>query len=467
MLRKFTTFLTSFICLLHLILIVGCEKRPDVPELPNFDELAAIPEKPSESLSVHIYVDATLSMQGFTVPGTTHYSSIFTKLESAITTGWSHGKAEFYRFGIQVEQIFDRTTYLKAKTPDFYEDTDINLETRIQEVIDYDIKRIMGNEISNTTDEDQEGDINPDQEISEDRKVSHLAVIVTDLFQDQSDINLLVAQLKDKYIKNNLEVGLLGIRSQFDGIVYDMGHGQDPLPHKSEQGKPDTYRPFYLLVLGKYSDIYNYFEQLKKSDYPDAQGIIFSRYLINSLMSFDEAVIKEEGLNPNTFTDRSYSHLKQYAIVKKSEQTKIIANQKYFPIPYAMSFDLNMLEDSISAKHKRGDQTEVNHAAQNILKVTSSVIDNNQENELSVEFKLLRKSLPNINSVFLYEVTLKPTIDSFVAPVWCKSWDMGVDMNLKRDGSRTLNLVNFVRDLSKITAQTHNPIVGKYYFLIK
>ena len=83
-----------------------------------------------------------------------------------------------------------------------------------------------------------------------------LAVIVTDLFQDEGDINRLVAQLKEKYLQKELAVGLLGIRSQFDGTVYDAGINVPPIDHQGD-------RPFYLLVLGRHADIAYYFDQIK------------------------------------------------------------------------------------------------------------------------------------------------------------------------------------------------------------
>ena len=82
---------------------------------------------------------------------------------------------------------------------------------------------------------------------------------MTDLFQDRRDVNLLVSQLKDKYIKNGLEVGLLGLRSEFNGKVYNLG--TTPILYRSTPDNPETFRPFYLLVLGRHADIAHYFDR--------------------------------------------------------------------------------------------------------------------------------------------------------------------------------------------------------------
>ena len=142
---------------------------------------------------------------------------------------------DFFRFGEQVESI-NRNTYLQAGSVDFYEDENIYRETFIQKIIDYEDQLVSEQmkapnrpealtetEVSSTPKESTEA-VTPTEEVNESRKEGRLVVIVTDLFQDRGDINLLVTQLKEKYIKKGLEVGLFGLRSQFDGTVYDTGY---------------------------------------------------------------------------------------------------------------------------------------------------------------------------------------------------------------------------------------------------
>ena len=255
-----------------------------IPEFQN-DTFDITPGDISDRLIARICFDATLSMQGFVVPRSTRYTQMCPYLESVIVSGWRDGKVDFFRFGEQVESI-DRGTYLKAGSVDFYDDKNINRETFIQKIIDYEDQLDGGQmEASKISEASTE-------EVNESRKENRLVVIVTDLFQDNSDINLLVNQLKGK-IKNGFEVGLFGLRSQFDGTVYDTGIGEAPMPYQSDPKDPETFRPFYLLVLGRYADIAHYFDRLKANN-PDAKTIIFSRYLVSPLLSFDGAKIKTE-----------------------------------------------------------------------------------------------------------------------------------------------------------------------------
>ena len=428
----------------------------------------------SDKLVARIYFDATLSMQGFVVPNSTHYARICPYLESVIVSGWRDGKVDFFRFGEQVEPI-DRNTYLQAGHADFYEQEHIYRETFIQKVIDYEDQLARNKtegitisevstemEVPNTPEELTET-VPPTEEVNAEKKEGELVIIVTDLFQDKGDINLLVAQLKEKYIKNGIKVGFFGLRSQFDGTVYDTGIGQAPLPYRSNPNNPETFRPFYLLVLGKHTDIAHYFDRLKLNGFTEAKTIIFSQYLVSPLLSFEEASISPKNLNEMTHVSSEDPRLKQYEIVRSSDPAKISAEGlAYNPLRHAMFFDSNTFDASVIAKCKLDPNgvDEVSQEAQECLQVTSTLSENEDGNKLSVAFSLQSSSLES--AVYLYKVTLSPKIDSYRAPEWCSKWDMGNE----RNGAKTLNLVNFVRDLSQVTAREHLPIIAKFHCYI-
>ena len=450
--------LSIYLCL--FIFLTGCDKNrmgiPDPPEpLPGLPSI-------SDRLVTRIYFDATLSMQGFVVPGSTHYTQICPYLESVIVSGWRDGKVDFFRFGERVESI-DRSTYLQAGYESFYEQAHIFRRTYIEEVIRHEEQVNVQMEANRTPEGTAETDVNdtpeatqesatPTETVNARKKEAQLVIIVTDLFQDDSDITLLIDHLKGKYIKKGREVGLFGLRSQFDGTVYDIGIGE---------GSSLRYRgtrPFYLLVLGRHADIAHYFDRLKVNN-PDAKTIIFSRYLVNPLVSFDGASIdKLDNLNNTTSISSEDPRLKQYEIVRSSEPAKISAKLKYEPLPHAMSFDTDTFKSFISAKHAPLGKTEINRDAQKCLEVISTLSKSEGDrNELRVDFSLDSPSLPG-KAVYLYEVTLKPGIDTYRAPDWCSEWDM----ENRRDGSKTLNLVNFVRDLSQVTARMYPPKIAQF-----
>ena len=460
-----------YLCFFIFLTSCGTDKDPGIPEFQP-DTSDTTPGDISDKLVARIYFDATLSMQGFVVPGSTRYTRIHPYLESVIVSGWTDGKADFFRFGEQVEDI-DRDTYLQVGTVDFYEDENINRETFIQKIIDHEDQLISNQrEESNTPQKSTEPEISdtpeesakiviPSEEVKESKKESRLVVIVTDLFQDKSDINLLVTQLKEKFIKNGREVGLFGLRSQFDGEVYDTGIGQAPIIHRSDPNNSKTFRPFYLLVLGRHADIAHYFDLLKANN-PDAKTIIFSRYLVDPLLSFEGAAIEPpENLNNDTIARNPDPRLKEFRVTTKDKPSKISATLEYVLLPHVMSFDSDTLEAFVVAEHKLIGKTKINREAQECMNVKSETSENEDGNKLSVDFSLASKDLQN--AIYLYEVTLRPGIDSYRAPGWCSTWDMGAG----RDGSKTLNLVNFVRDLSQVTARMHRPKIAQFHCYIR
>ena len=455
-----TNLLLFSIYLCFFLFLTSCTNRP-IPPAPLIDDIPEHPPGPiSENLVARIYFDATLSMQGYVVPGSTRYTQMCRYLESVIVSGWENATVDFFRFGEQVEPI-DRSTYLNLSRTGFYENSRIFRETFIQKIIDYEAQ-LAHDEVENsvTTEESTETATSPEETNNKSEK-SPLVVIVTDLFQDNRDLTVLVKQLKEQYIQKGYEVGILGLRSEFDGTVYDLGDA--PLPYRSTPENPETYRPFYLLVLGMHADIEHYFDRLTENGFPDAQTIIFSRYLVSPLLSFDGAKIDNlENLNRDTIAEKPDPRVKEYRITKKNIPSKISAKLKLKLLPHVMQFKSETFDDLITVKHSPNGKPDVTQKAKNCLKVTSTLLKNDDGNELSVEFSLDSQSLPD-KRIYLYEVILRPGIDTFKEPEWCSDWDMRDE----RNGAKTLNLVNFVRDLTHVTTRMHQPIIAKFYCYIE
>ena len=344
-------------------------------------------------------------------------------------------KPNFFGLAHKLNQLIGLPT-LQVASPEFYDDREINQETLIQKVIDYEPEKGADFDEANS-----------------------LVVIVTDLFQAKNDVNLLVAQLKERYLRKDLAVGLLGVRSQFDGIIYDIGLGSDPVPYRSDMENPKSFRPFYLLVLGRYPNIAHYFDRLTASGVPEVQTVIFSRHLVNSLVSSESASIGpiENLVLVESLVRPPDARLKQFRIRTNSDTAKFSATLKYTPLPHAMSFDLNPLKSVVIAKQASAGQTTDSPAAQKCLEVSPVL----STNEMTVNVSIVSRDLPR--GIYLYEVILSPKIDGYRLPIWCADWDMGQDF----DGSRTRNLGNFVGTLSQATAQVHQPKIAKLYFYIQ
>lgn len=459
-----TSFILFLIYLCSLVFMTGCGGCGGINDnqVPEFlsDDADIFDSEISEKLVARIYFDATLSMQGFVVPGSTRYTQMCRHLESVIVSGWQNGTVDFFRFGELVEDI-DRNTYLNVTHRDFYQNRNINLVTSIQKVLDSE-DRLVSNQIEESSNPDEPIEIPITPEVVNNSKGGiPLVIIVTDLFQDRQDINLLVKRLKEQYIQKDLEIGFLGIRSEFAGKVYDIDGGS--LSYGEPPDDPKI-RPCYLLVLGRHADIKHYFDLLLEEILPERlppepHAIIFSRYLVKPLLSFDGAEITKENLN-----QRQNPRMKQYEIRRRSIPAKISATLKnYELLPYVMDFESDtIMSSSINAWYAPRGETQSSPIAVECLQVTSKHSRDEDSNDLRVDFILASESLPR-RAVYLYEVTLKPNVDTFQVPDWCSEWDMGK----KRDGAKTLNLANFVQGILTATARTHEPKIATFHFYIK
>lgn len=445
-------FTQLYIGLWMSLAILSCDDGSDkcIPDLPTqFDQSNMNLERASQALSAHIFVDTTASMKGFTVPGSTNYTRALPYLESAVLTGWVDSTIKFFRFGTWVEPI-DRTTFIKLRFSKSYSD-EIGLKTFIQKAVDY---------------ESQESRENTGkQDAPKDGRASRLVVILSDLFQSDSDFNLLVRLFKEKYLKNNLSVGILGFRSEFDGFIYDLGPGLGPRKYKSETGNPDSFRPVYLLALGRHEDIAYYFDTVTAAVSLDAKTIIFSPFLTDRLLTFEDTTLSDvDSLIQDDITGSEHNpRLKQLQLVGNPDSAKFSTQLKIVPIPHTMFSELDQIEAKVLAKRCVENRTEVSTEAQACLDIKTSLT----QDAIKLDANLTPKSLPH-NGVFLYEVTLRPDLTGFRVPEWCSTSPNGWDMGLEFDGSRTLNLSNLVNSLSMTTLQIHQPIiVGKLYFYLQ
>ena len=226
MLKKVLSIL--FLTVLALALI-GCSGKkgakgptpspsPSPASSNDFTYLEKMPV--TKNLSVTVYVDGTASMAGYTNKNS---PSVFkTLLKNSlleILDKWDNHKIEFVRFGDRDEKF--KIEESKFEKEDFYEDKD----TRLDEVI-------------NKTDN------------------KNLSIIITDLFQTNQHYTSLSNALETKCFgdQSDRSFAIIGVKSQFKGKIYDIAN-HAPIEYNSVEGNVATYRPFYMLVIGKDADV--------------------------------------------------------------------------------------------------------------------------------------------------------------------------------------------------------------------
>ncbi|MBK8464914.1 MAG: hypothetical protein IPL32_03705 [Chloracidobacterium sp.] len=402
---------------------------------------------PNPNLQTDVFIDATLSMQGYAVDGSlSFYQQSIPMLERAVIK--NGGQISFHKFGTEIIDLPGRS-YGDAGQKAFYADGSINKKTLIEKVIDR---------------------ANPEA----------LTIIVTDLFQERADINQLSEKIKSKFISNNLAVGILGIRSQYNGRIFDVGTNNYSFGYSST-GESKTFRPFYLLALGTHSDIARYFDTLvavEMSGFPDKQQVIFSKFLTAQPATWAKSKITEtKGVNEVNgvlvSSQRGELSYKEFKVKGNLPVGTISAEIPYRPLANTVAFE--HLQPSIeaftcsSSDKKAGNadavgQTIPNPAIAPALRITGELV-NNEKIGLKLEIEAKRL---DPKAICGYHVILRPA--SYLMPAWIDDWNMtGEQVETWHrdagtfDGSKTYNLAPFLQTLWETNRQVNNPKVADFY----
>ena len=408
---------------------------------------------PTDALKVDLYFDATLSMQGFTLtesPST--YQQVIPVLERAVIEGWGGGEASFFKFGNETAPLPGRT-FLDAAKPQFYSDSKYNKRTFIERVIDQ---------------------AQPD----------HLTVIVTDLFQDNADVNQLSAKLKNKFIAPGLAVGVLGIRSQFQGKVYDVGADNYSFSYKSSD-KPQTGRPFYLLAFGSHANIAHYFSTLERSginNFPERHALILSQFLTAQPTPFASAKLKTgNGISEISSSNvvaqsKQQARIKAFRIIKGKSEAEFGTDWPYEPLAYVVEHSAELEPELTCWKGEPAGTKELspvaNQAAQKALYVKAKLLsDTGAFNKLQFQAHLNVKEMPSAG-VYAYRIVLRPVNPTL--PAWVNDWNLrdgeiaaGRVKATEFNGAKTYNLANFLNTLSGAVSSTRQREAGELYLYIQ
>jgi len=192
------------------------EKKPATTTQTTTKPVAAVPAR----LDADIYIDGTYSMSGYVKGNTnTAYMNAVKALESTIKSNWKDESVSFIKFG-DSNKALTREQFLAFEKVDFYQEKDTSLQKVVNSL--------------------------------DDKKLS---VIVTDLFQTNQDIESVGYALKEKcFTKEGKAVGIIGVKSQFDGVIYDIGRNLSSQEYKST-GDASSYRPFYMVLIGNEKDV--------------------------------------------------------------------------------------------------------------------------------------------------------------------------------------------------------------------
>jgi len=404
-------------------------------------------------LKVDLFFDATLSMEGFVLTqSSSYYQQTIPLLERGVIEGWKGGQVSFHKFGDDIAPLTGRK-YLDAAKREFYSDSKYNKKTFIERVIDR-------------------------------AELDHLTIIVTDLFQDNADVNQLSEKLKQKFIAHGLAIGVLGIRSQYEGTVYDVGADNYTFAYRTKE-KPETGRPFYLLAFGSHANIAHYFDTLQSSGinaFPESHVFILSQFLTAQPAPFTSAKLKTADriseVSPSNLLTPGYTgdQLKAFKITKGKTEAHFSTEWAYQPLPDALEYSSNLQSHVESWKGEDTGAKELilseNEPANSALNVVATLTPENPPfSQLQIRADLKVSAIP-VAGIYLYRVRLRP--GRYALPGWVSEWNMR-DPEIKawhlhpRDfnGAKTYNLENFLGTLQGAVLGATPPEVGDIYFYVR
>ncbi|MEM9272880.1 MAG: hypothetical protein AAGA80_07945 [Cyanobacteria bacterium P01_F01_bin.143] len=407
----------------------------------------SLANKRSDIIKLEIQVDGTESMQGFVKNDRkSRYEQTLELLDVIATASWSRDKStiDYYRFGTKRQGI-SKQTYINAQKPNFYNVGGVFRDGQIIAAI-------------------------PPS------SANKLSIIVTDLYQTDADISSVIGKLKGEYLQKDYAVGILGIKSEFNGQVYDIGVRKLDRPYNTKGKKTEQFRPFYLIMLGSYQNIVYYFEQLQQESkglIEPEQFIIFYPRVIESTSAFDlDGFPSKLPQGQNVLRKISTFNNRQVIgkiIDKRSTMALLLQEDaagnyeinntiSYFPSSYTLQVDSSRSDAFISQiSGEIFDQNSQKFQPDNSQGFQFSNWQiNKTESEAELTFSTLVDSQKIQSGIYNFTVNLIP--NQFKEPQWWQEWNFdesSFDRNNKDnfDGSTTLNLLNFMKGMKSVTSE--------------
>lgn len=439
--RKTPQALSLPILLAGALILGGCPPDGKMPRLPdqetNVDIVGTPDPGPELSLDVEILIDATTSMSGYATVGESAFNRFVEELEAAIRSGSRQSKLTFFKFGSSIKPI-ERETAILRKPASFFAEKGVFEQTKLEDAIE-------------TTDPKKD------------------RVILTDLFQNEGDINKVVAAFKEKCFDKNRDVGVLMVRSEFDGMVYDAK--VPPYRYISKPGQPETLRAFYAIFVGDASRFLRIYQALKStriaSALDDRAFLVLSRAAVRGYkVQFEIPKSKGKKIRITKSTDSNpFENSTNIHLLSGASEEELVARITVDPNSFGPRLNLGKLYLSsktatLKGKAKPSDPPEIRDT------------DEVQPKALTVKDNVLTATLaigvPNDQKrktgKTLYKVlfALPSDLEAFSPP------PPFVDQSSENprpgaDPQKTINLEKFTRDLIRGWATAQTRYVAKAY----
>jgi len=377
------------------------------------------------------------------------YVQYLNDLGLALQRAWGNPSIEYYRFGSSIERLTRSPAYEAASEVGFYHGGPQFLDTRIDRVIDQASPSVM-------------------------------TLVVTDLFQEDADVAQLLQSIRAKVVTNRLALAVLGLKAEFDGTVFDVGHSHMNFPWNSE-GNARRRRPFYTLIAGHTADIVRLAKQLTAvSQIVKLENlVILAPVVVRSPLDWRAAkVTKPKGVAQDA---RVVADARPGALAFRTTRNidfEFDASFPYNPVPYAPAIRFSKLgPPTVLTLLWSRPNFWTNAASREIASGTGPGPDAFRLAQDGTKITLMGR-LPveslRLNGTYAFALTQELGSDDFELPAFCAAWtmtDADIAVYAKNraafDGTRTQNLSQFVSGVWAIMLQEYKPSLGTVYVYLQ
>jgi hypothetical protein len=387
-------------------------------------------------LTVDMYIDGSGSMLGYVDRENSSYIQALKLLDSTLglSSNRPQSTVKYYRSGDYQHQAKEltRSEFRKAHKAEFY-----NGKNSIFSAVSSDLSSL----------------------ITKPKHSDRLTVIVTDLEQNDGDVNLIANKIKENYFNSkneNYAVGIWGIKSEFNGTVYSATDSNIKYNYSTEGKSNSQYRPFYILFLGHYQDIANYFDKLEKEQgnlSDRSKFLIFSPHnlvadvsYLNSPLNLSSDLAAPDLLhNGDVSVEKNNQPIELLEIINKNAEAIEVKYQlPVKQINHTLSAEPNDLK--ITTDISAFDNFNKKQFKQ--ISTTKQALDFKdwQLNDERLEFiTTIDPNLLTESNIYYFKVDV--TAKDLQKPAWWSDWNL----NSGNDGSKTSNLYGFMNSLKNIT----------------
>lgn len=290
---------------------------------------------------------------------------------------------------------------------------------------------------------------------------SEISVVITDLFQNESDVNALVSQVKNRVFRNDIDLAVLGIKSEFDGRIYDAK--VPAYNYASTQGDESTYRPFYALMFGEAAKLRRLFKTLQSSPFVQQQHFtLISPYIVQDYEVDLAKTRSSRDLNMQSASDGS----NRFAFNLRSGGTggRLQADVILNPAPTTPDFSADQIE-LVSYRKELSPRSQASNTDSTLTQDLSMSNIRRSGDTLQATLQMNLGNEPA--GMYSYKTVFRAgAINGLETPAWVKQFS-SENPSPKNEPNKTLNLEKFVSDLIQASSSVQRPKLAKAYITVR